>query len=521
MKKTLSLLLVLVLMVGSLAACTSGGGESGGEGSEPAAAGDTLVLQMYGDIMSFNPDTLSDDNFYAAAQNVYQRLAKLDANTNVIPDLAESWDYSADGKTITFHLAEGAKWHDGEPVTAEDVEYTFEYIRDNDTCVLNYALLTVEDIEAVDDHTAVFHLSAPDMAFVSNLSWYGCFVMPKHILEASGWDASMTEPVGSGPYKFKEYNTGVSLVLEANEDFYGGAPAIKTIVYSIVPDDATAMQALLNGELDWVTSIPFNSIAGLEGNSAVRLVPNILPSPQRIVFNLDNELVKDVAVRKAIAQCIDREDIVEKAYNNVYPVEYCSLPYMSWANNPNAKYPEFDIDGAIATLEAAGYTKDADGYYIRGLEITAFESMGNADTAKLIAANCEKAGIEVKPAMYEYNAWANKIEVEKSFAIELQGGFLGPDPSALGARVGTGGWASFGYSNARVDELLAAGVAEPDEAKRKVFYDEIQEILVEELPYVCIAEYASVEGCASNLKNVPMDGAGKWGWAEWSNAYFE
>ncbi|MBQ4410636.1 MAG: peptide ABC transporter substrate-binding protein, partial [Firmicutes bacterium] len=159
--------------------------------------------------------------------------------------------------------------------------------------------------------------------------------------------------------------------------------------------------------------------------------------------------------------------------------------------------------------------------YIRGLTITAFESMGNADTAKLISANCEKAGIEMKPDMYEYNAWANKIEVEHSFAIELQGGFLGPDPSALGARVGTGGWASFGYSNARVDELLAAGVAEPDESKRKVYYDEIQEILVEELPYVCIAEYASVEGCASNLKNVPMDGAGKWGWAEWSKAYFE
>ena len=316
-------------------------------------------------------------------------------------------------------------------------------------------------------------------------------------------------------------NTGVSLVLEANEDFYGGAPAIKTIVYSIVPDDATAMQALLNGELDWVTSIPFNSIAGLEGDSTVRLVPNILPSPQRIVFNVENELVADVAVRKAIAMCIDREDIVEKAYNNVYPVEYCSLPYMSWANNPDATYPAFDIEGASKVLEDAGYTKDADGYYVRGLTITAFESMGNADTAKLISANCEKAGIEMKPDMYEYNAWANKIEVEHSFAIELQGGFLGPDPSALGARVGTGGWASFGYSNARVDELLAAGVAEPDESKRKVYYDEIQEILVEELPYVCIAEYASVEGCASNLKNVPMDGAGKWGWAEWSKAYFE
>ena len=79
----------------------------------------------------------------------------------------------------------------------------------------------------------------------------------------------------------------------------------------------------------------------------------------------------------------------------------------------------------------------------------------------------------------------------------------------------------FGYSNARVDELLALGAAEPDKAQRKVYYDEIQEILVEELPYVNIAEYASVEGCAANLKNVPMDGAGKWGWAEWSNAYFE
>ena len=498
--------------------------EPGEEASEPASGG-TAILQVYGDVMSFCPDINSDDNFYSAAQNIFNRLAKLDANCNVIPDLAESWDYSEDGLTLTFHLKENAQWHDGEPVTAEDVKYTFDYIKEHDTCVFNSNMAIVDSIEASDDYTVVFHMNSADMSFVSSLSWYGTFILPEHIYNnGQDWsenDATQNHPIGSGPFKFVEYRQGEGMTLEANPDYHDGAPKLDRLVYSIVPDDTTAMQALINGELDWTVATPSNMVSELENNENIRLVLDSLPSPARIVFNLQNELVADVAVRQAIARCIDRTDISQKTTNGIWPVEYSAYPSSSWAANTTDIYPECDLEAAEQLLIDAGYTKDADGYYLRGLSITAFDVAPYPDAAKLVAANCEKIGIEVTVEVYEYNAWSQAIEVEHDFCMEIQGGFMGPDPNALQPRLVEGGWGNVGfYSNDTVTELLAQGSAETDQAKRAEIYGEIQKTIVEELPYVMIMEYAVYEGANASLRDIPMDGAGQWGWNEWGFAYF-
>lgn len=549
MKKLLALVLSLVMLLALLAGC--GGNNSTSDGNQPAGnssnsgdtsdpgnsgdtgstsgdtgstSGGTVILQSLGDPMSFCPN-YSDDNFYLAAQNAFNRLVKLDASSNVVPDLAESWEYSEDGLALTFHLVENAKWHDGEPVTAEDVKYTFEYIRDHDTLPLSYNMGVVDNIEVVDDHTAVFHMNAVDMSLVSTLSWYGCFVLPKHIYDnGQDWsenEATTTHPIGSGPFKFVDFTTGVGMTLEANPDYHEGAPSLDKIIISIIPDNATALQSLLSGELDWITAVPANMVDQVSSNPDIQLSLNSLPSPTRIVFNLSNESLADLAVRQAIARCIDREDISQKVQNGIYPVEYSALSSMLWASNTADTFPKFNLEEAEQILIDAGYTKDADGYYVRGLTIDTFDADGNPDTARLIAANCEAIGIEMTPAIYDYNAWVQMIEVDKSFCIELQGGMLGPDPSALAPRLSPEGWANVGgYYNERVIELLALGAAETDQAVRKEYYDEIQKIMVEELPLINIMNYSVYEGSNARLRNLPMDGVDKWGWAEWSKAYF-
>ena len=528
MKKLLALILATATLLALLSGCgqKDSTGDGGNGDNDGVKSGGTVIAQIYGDVMTFNPDILSDDNLYHAAENMYNKLVKLDANCNIIPDLAESWDYSDDGYDLTFHLKKNAKWHDGEPVTAADVKYTFETIKANTAYPLCATMAEVDSIEAVDDHTAVFHMNTVDMGFVANLSWYACYVLPQHIYDnGQDWsenDATISNPIGSGAFKFSDYKMGESLTLVANPDYHDGAPTISKIVYSIVPEEATAMQALLNGELDYTLSTPFASVEQLKSSESVRLALNALPSPQRLVFNFNNETLADPAVRTAIAYCIDREDISAKAYGGIYPPEYSAYPSMSWAANKEDIYPSCDVAKAESILQEAGYTKDADGYYIRGLTIDTFEVPGNPDTAKLIADNCKKAGIEVSVQVYEYNSWSQKVEIEKDFSIELQGGFMGPDPATMINKVGTGGWANVGdYSNARIDELLALGNAEASEDARKVYYDEMQAIIVEDLPYINIVEYASYMGINAKLQNTPTEGAGQWGWEEWSHAYFE
>ena len=538
MKKFLSLVLVMALCLTALAACGGNGGtEAPAATNAPAAAGsespapaapastmDTLIVRNSGDPMSFNPSVASDDNLYYAAMCMFHRLTKLDTTKSPVPDAAESWDVSDDALTITWHLKDGLKWSDGEPLTADDVKYTFDYIKEHPETYFSTSMQIVDSIEVVDDLTVVFHMNTADMSFVARIGWYGTFILPEHVFNnGQKWEENpaSTIPVTSGPYKYGSYTQGSDITLVANEDYVEGAPAIKKIIFSIIPDDATAIQALLNGELDYMQNVPSAYADQLLADPNYRMIRDIYPSPYRIIFNVNDPIVGDLAVRKAIALCINREDISAKVYANIMPPEYSAYPScVTWCSNTTDVYPSQDIEAAKKVLEDAGYTKDADGYYVRGIEWEVFEGM--QDMANLIIASCKEVGIEIKLNLSEYNAWAQKVGPEGNYMMEAQGGFMGPDPAALATRYGTGSNSNYaGWSNAEFDALCAEGAATGDTAKRAELYKAAQKLIIEELPAINVVGYASYTVCPANLKNAPEDGAGQWGWADWNYAYFE
>jgi peptide/nickel transport system substrate-binding protein len=388
-------------------------------------------------------------------------------------------------------------------------------------------MVDVNSVEAKDDHTVVFNMAKADVSFVARLGWYGTFILPKHVFDnGQSWDqnvASTTTPVGSGPFKFEEYKQGESVTLTANKDYHDGAPKLDKVKFSIIPDDATAVQALLNGEVDSIDAVPDAYVDQLKADAKFRLDLNEYPSPVRIIFNLKNEKVGDKAVRQAIAYCIDRESISDKVYGGTMPPEYSAYPSMiEWASNTTDTYPKANIQKAIETLEAAGYKKDANGYYVSGLTLDVFDSMNCPDTAKLIASACKEAGIEINVQVSEYNAWSQKVGKDRNFIIEMQGGFMGPDPSALRDRIGSNQASNYGfYSNAQVDDYLAKAVATGEQDERAKNFKAAQKILVDELPYINIVAYAQYEGANAKVKNLPIDGTGKWGWQEYTFTYFE
>lgn len=521
-KKLMALMLVAAIM---MVGCKQGGKNVDSTGSTNVGevkAGGQLIVRHIGDPMSWDPDKLPDDNGYPIFQNIFNRLVKLDASKKIVPDLAESWDISEDAKEITFHLRENAKWHDGEKVTAEDVKYTFEKIKSDQAYLMNTKFQNIESFDVVDDNTITFKLKEPDISLIAELGWYSTFILPKHVLDnGKPWEeneAITSKPIGSGPFKLEKFVQGESITLVKNEDYWEGAPKLDKVVYSIIPDDATAVQALVNGELDFLENVPSASAEQLLQDENIRMELNRYPSPMRLIFNMENEKVKDVAVRKAISYAIDKEEISKKVFHGFQKPEYSMYPSLieEFANTKDVS-PKFSIEDAVKTLEDAGYKKDKDGYYIRGLEIEVFEGGGYPDAAKLMEASLKKAGIEMKINVSEYNAWAEKVGTNHDYIMELQGGFMGPDPSALNARYGTGAsnnWSQ--YSNPEFDKLVKEANTEPDNAKRADLYKQAQKILAEDAVFVPVIEFASYDANSKRYENLPIDGEGKWGWAEFT-----
>lgn len=523
----LSLVLVLSLFLGFGAPVRAEEKEEKEITKEGGVYGGTLVIRASGDPMSFIPSLAADDNAYPIVQNMFNRLTKLDASKNPIPDAAESWDISEDALTITFHLKEGIKWWDGESLDAEDVKYTFDYIKNEPAAYFSSSMDIVDEIEVVDPLTVVFHMNQADVSFVARIGWYATFIMPKHIFDnGDKWEdnPAAMEPVGSGPFMLEEFRQGESVSIVKNPDYFEGEPYLDKVIFSIIPDDTTAVQALLNGEVDYIEMVPPAFFDQLSADENFRLDRNFYPSPWRYIFNLQAEEVQDVAIRQAIAHCIDREDISAKVTNDIMPPEYSAYPSMvEWVANTEDVYPGVDIDKARAILEEAGYEADADGYYVRGLTVDVFEG-DLVDMTRLVIANAEKAGIEIKMLVSEFNAWSEKVHVGGDWMIEAQGGFMGPDPAALYSRYGGGpenGSNYASYDNSEFDELCKKAAAEGDQEERAKLYREAQALLIRDLPAINVVGFAAWEVADARLKNLPIDGEGLWGWAEYTFTYFD
>ena len=500
----------------------------GAPGVALASGKDSVVITHGGDPLSWCPDVSAHDNAYHIVQNMFHRLGKLDTNLEVIPDAAESWDVADDAMSVTFHLRHDLFWSDGEPLTSADVVYTYETIKASERYYLRSRLEGVESFEAPDDYTVIFHMSAPNMAILGTVSWYACFILPKHVYDVEGvtWEDNEAAklggtPVTSGPYTLESYVQGQSITLSANESYYQ-VPAIKKLIYTIISDPATQVQAIQNAETDVLEEVPSANVATLQADPSLRMTLIQAATPNRLVFNVTrtDKHLDDPAVRQAIAMCVDRDAISQKAYGGVMPPETHYYPSLlaAYSNDVDVA-PAFDPQGARSVLEQAGYAADADGNYITGLTIDAYAQQGNDQAAKLIAADMAKAGLPCEVIISEMNAFTDKITKQRDFYLEIQNGFLGPDPYALKNRLGTGAPSNYGsYSNPAFDELTEQANATADDAKRAELYKQAQRELSLDIPYAPIVGYAAYTAYAAELKDTPGDGAGRWGGQEWAYA---
>lgn len=495
--KTLIVMLSLALILGGCGSDSNGGSPTPNTGNdaeigEPQSGG-TYVMRGTGDPNSFNPNLKTDDLALPAIYNMFNRLVKVTLDNSIVPDLATSWQFSEDGTELTFQLRDDVDWHDGEHFNSEDVVWTFEKILTDG--YQSVTLANVKSITANGDYEVTFKLGTPDASILSVLSWLGVWIMPEHLYnDGTDWSQNPhnMNPVGTGPFKFVSYESGSSITMTRNEDYFDGAPYIETLIISIIPDAATAYQSYLNGEIDDIQGgTPTANLEDLINDTAnYRTYTYVSTSRNYLSFNIgEDNPFGDIRVREAVNLAVDRQGIVDKAAKGFGAIsEYYISPIFSWALNEDAKVPERDLEKAMQLLEEAGYTKNASGYYF-SCELTTFESGDFVDSAIVVQDSLKQIGIDCRLSVLEMGAWMAKVIDNYDFDIALCSGGQGPDISAIRNRVYTNGSLNLTkYSNSELDEQFDQGITVFDEESRAPFYKKVQEIMARDLPIVVLKD---------------------------------
>ncbi|MBN2373669.1 peptide-binding protein [bacterium] len=439
----------------------------------------------------------SDSASAEIAGLVHNGLVKYDKDIKVVGDLAESWEISEDGLVITFYLRRGVKWHDGEPFTSHDCLFTYQKMIDSNIATpYSQDFLRVKDAHVLDDYTFQVRYDEP---FAPALVSWGMGIIPRHLMEKE--DLNTTDynrnPVGTGPYRFKEWVTGQRIVLEAFDDYFEGRPHIDQFIYRVIPDTATMFLELKAEGIDYMNLNPVQYERQTE-------TPFFKERFQKfrypafgytyMGYNLNDPKFFDRRVRQALTYAIDREGMIRGVLLGLGQVCTGPFPPESWAYNPDVmKYP-YDPEKAKDLLADAGW-KDADGDGIldkdgASFAFTLLTNQGNEQRekcAQIIQQNLKEIGIVVKINILEWQALLHNFIDQRKFEAIILGWGLSRDPDLYdiwhSSKTAPQEFNFVSYKNFEVDRLIVEGIRTFDIEERKRIYYKLHEILAEDQPY--------------------------------------
>jgi peptide/nickel transport system substrate-binding protein len=457
-----------------------------------------LVVGSIGDASNLLPALASDASSFDIIGLVYNGLVRYDKDLKIEGELASSWDISPDGLQIVFHLRPGVKWHDGADFTAADVEFTWRVMTDPKTpTAYGEDFRQVKRFEVLDPLT--FRVTY-DQPFAPALISWGFSVMPKHLLEGKDITASplARSPIGTGPYRFKEWKAGEKIVLEANDGYWEGRPNIDRYLYRIIPDSATMFLELSAGNLDemGLDSVQYTRQTDTEFfKKNYRKYRYLADAYSYLGFNQKLPLFQDKRVRQAISHAINKQEIIDIVLLGLG--QEATGPYKpgTWAHNANVKRYPFDQARAQALLAEAGWTtKGPDGVLVNGGKRLAFTLMTNqgnktrSKAAEVIQKNLKAVGIDVSIRIVEWAAFLKEFVNPKKFDAVILGWTIPRDPDSYdvwhSSKTGPAELNHVSFKNAEADTLIEKGRRTFDQEERRKAYARFQEILAEEQPYV-------------------------------------
>lgn len=437
---------------------------------------------------------------------IYSSLLRIDDRGLPVYDLVESMGISREGTTYNFSLKEDATWHDGEPVTADDVVFTIEMLRSEELPVPQDVrdLWNTVEAEALDEHTLQFRLPEPYAPFMDYLT-FG--ILPRHLLgdlsPAEMVDAQFNlEPVGSGPYRFKglqiEDDRISGVVLEGNQDYYAEPPFINEFVFRYYPDSASASAAYENGEVLGVSEITNDVLPAALEDPNLNLYSSRLPRLAMVFFNLDNPEVpffQDASLRRALLKGLNRQGMINQLKEGQAIIADGPVFPGSWAYYEGVEHVAYDPEGAVQLLKQAGYTIPAAGGTTRTneegqrleFELLYPDEPAYQPLAEMIAENWSELGVDatLKPVSYDdlVSAYLEPRAYQAALVELNLSRYPDPDPYPFWHQAQiTGGQNYAKWDDRQASEYLEQARIETDVAERARLYRNFQVRFASELP---------------------------------------
>lgn len=433
------------------------------------------------------------------ARHVLDPLVHWADDMSLVPWLAKSWR-AIDGTTWEFKLRDDVKFHDGTPLTSEDVAFTFNRMLDPKTkSRIRPMFSAIREVRATDPTTARFFLKQPFSSLVSHLPILP--ILSKAAFQKMGEAKYIAAPVGSGPYRFVQWQKGVRIVFEANPTYWRGAPKIKRVVFRAMPEDATRVAALQSGEADLIMNVPPTFVGALKSMPGVQVRTARSLRTQFLVINHKRKPLDNLRVRQALNYAVGADAIIQavlggNAYRSGGPIG----PAV-WGHNPKLKPFPYDPDRAKALLREAGVAP--------GTPLTLVATSGrylmDREVAQAIGGNLEKVGFKVNLQILEYEAVLSLMRgpEEKRATLDLVM-FGNANMTADAYYNFSGNFLSLGGApyggHPEVDRLIDLGTREADRAKQGTLYQEAVRVLMEDwLPIIPLYDVTSIYGVRSNL----------------------
>ncbi|HSL93207.1 MAG TPA: ABC transporter substrate-binding protein [Bacillota bacterium] len=464
-----------------------------------------LVIAQGVDATTLDPNFHSETPTGNVSNQIYDRLIGRDSDMNFEPALAVSWEPVTD-TTWEIKLRDDVKFHDGVQFTSADVAYTLQRILDPEkksSQAGNYSMIS--EVEVVDPLTIRFHTKSPFPILPSRLSTLR--IVPKHYVESVGDTAFSTKPMGSGPYELVEWVKDERIVLKAFEGYWGGAPAVKDVIFKPIPEPASRVMALQAGEVDIIVNVPPYQAASL--NSSPNAAAVSVPSIRSIFIPLiphDGSPTADPLVRRALNMAVNVDSIVANLLEGNGTAMTQALANTEFGYHPDlARYP-FDLEEAKALLVQAGYPN---GFSLRFLAPSG-RYMMDKEVAEAVKNQLEALGITVDLVIQEWGVYVQKLlsrTVDADiFLIGWSSGIFDAD-GTLYSWFHTG--QSFGYyqmgpeKEAYMDNLLDTARGILDSAEREALYHEALSIIHEDAAWIPLYQQKDIYGVSNRVAWAP------------------